>query len=106
MNMSLKRYVFVITSVLILLSTAVLASEPADKARAMMVTADNHSVNVNQASASPIAAGLKGVGLKTATAIVAYRKANGPFETADSLMSVKGVGRRTLVKNEGVIALE
>jgi DNA uptake protein ComE-like DNA-binding protein len=37
---------------------------------------------------------------------VAYRKANGPFETADSLMSVKGVGRRTLVKNEGVIALE
>ena len=106
MNMSLKYYVFVITSVLILLSTAVLASEPADKARAMMVTADNHSVNVNQASASQIAAGLKGVGLKTATAIVAYRKANGPFETADSLMSVKGVGRRTLVKNEGVIALE
>jgi competence protein ComEA len=106
MNMSLKRYVFVITSVLILLSTAVLASEPADKTRAMMVTADNHPVNVNQASASQIAAGLKGVGLKTATAIVAYRKANGPFETADSLMSVKGVGRRTLVKNEGVIALE
>jgi len=106
MNMSLKRYVFVITSVLILLSTAVLASEPADKARAMMVTADNQSVNVNQASASQIAAGLKGVGLKTATAIVAYRKANGPFKTADSLMSVKGVGRRTLVKNEGVIALE
>jgi competence protein ComEA len=106
MNMSLKRYVFVITSVLILLSTAVLASEPADKARAMMLTADNHPVNVNQASASQIAAGLKGVGLKTATAIVAYRKANGPFETADSLMSVKGVGRRTLVKNEGVIALE
>ncbi len=106
MNMSLKRYVFVITSVLILLSTAVLASEPADKTRAMMVTADNHPVNVNQASASQIAAGLKGVGLKTATAIVAYRKANGPFKTADSLMSVKGVGRRTLVKNEGVIALE
>jgi len=106
MNTSLKRYIFIIISVLILLSTAVLASEPADKARAMMVTADNHSDNVNQASAFQIAAALKGVGLKTATAIVAYRKANGPFETADSLMSVKGVGRRTLVKNEGVIALE
>ena len=106
MNMSLKRYVFVITSVLILLSTAVLASEPADKTHAMVVTPDYHSVNVNQASASQIAAALKGVGLKTATAIVAYRKANGPFKTADSLMSVKGVGRRTLVKNEGVIALE
>ena len=106
MNTSLKRYIFIIISVLILLSTAVLASEPADKARAMMVTADNHSDNANQAPAFQIAAALKGVGLKTATAIVAYRKANGPFETADSLMSVKGVGRRTLVKNEGVIALE
>ena len=106
MNMSLKRYVFVITSVLILLSTAVLASEPADKTHAMMVTPDYHPVNVNQASASQIAAALKGVGLKTATAIMAYRKTNGPFKTADSLMSVKGVGRRTLVKNEGVIALE
>lgn len=106
MNMSLKRYVFVITSILILLSTSVMAAEPADKTRAMMVTADYHPVNINQASAPQIAAALKGVGLKTATAIVAYRKANGPFKTADSLMSVKGVGRRTLVKNEGVIALE
>lgn len=106
MNMSLKRYVFVITSIFILLSTSVIAAEPADKTRAMMVTADYHPVNINQASAPQIAAALKGVGLKTATAIVAYRKANGPFKTADSLMSVKGVGRRTLVKNEGVIALE
>ncbi len=106
MNMSLKRYVFVITSTLIFLSTAVLAAEPADKTRALMVNADYHPVNVNQASAPQIAAALKGVGLKTATAIVAYRKANGPFKTADSLMSVKGIGRRTLVKNEGVIALE
>jgi DNA uptake protein ComE-like DNA-binding protein len=37
---------------------------------------------------------------------VAYRRANGPFKTADSLMSVKGVGRQTLLKNTGVISLE
>ena len=71
-----------------------------------MVTADYNPVNINNASAHQIAAALKGVGLKTTRAIVAYRKANSPFKTADSQMSVKGVGRRTLVKNEGVIALE
>lgn len=106
MNMSLKRFVFAVTAVLALLSTAVLAADPVDKSHALMVSADYQPVNINDASAPQIAAALKGVGLKTATAIVAYRKANGPFKTADSLMSVKGIGRRTLVKNEGVIALE
>ena len=71
-----------------------------------MVTADYNPVNINNASAHQIAAALKGVGLKTTRAIVAYRKAHSPLKTAGSLMSVKGVGRRTLVKNEGVIALE
>lgn len=106
MNMSLKLYVFVITSILILLSASVMAAYPTDKTRAMMVTADYPPVNINQASAPQIAVALKGLGIKTATAIVAYRKANGSSKTAYSLMSVKGVGRRTLVKNEGVIALE
>lgn len=106
MKMSLKIFASIITSALILLSTAALAAEPLDKTRSLVVSADYHPINVNDASATEIAAALKGVGLKTATAIVAYRKANGPFKTADSLMSVKGVGRRTLAKNAGVIALE
>ena len=106
MNISLKRFTFTLITVLAFLSTTVLAAEPTDKTRALMVIDDYHPVNINDASAPQIAAALKGVGLKTATAIVAYRKANGPFKTADSLMSVKGIGRRTLVKNEGVIALE
>jgi competence protein ComEA len=46
------------------------------------------------------------VGYKTATAIVAYRKADGPFKAVEDLMAVKGVGARTLAKNERVIALE
>ena len=106
MPMSLKRFVFTINTVFTFLSTAVFAAEPTDNTRALMVTADYNPVNINSASAHQIAAALKGVGLKPTRAIVAYRKANSPFKTADSLMSVKGVGRRTLVKNEGVIALE
>ena len=59
--------------------------------RSLVITADYHLVNVHKASASRIAAGMKGVGLKTATAIVAYRKANGPFNSLDALTAVKGV---------------
>ena len=106
MPMSLKRFVFTINTVFAFLSTAVFAAEPTDNTRALIVTADYNPVNINNASAHQIAAALKGVGLKTTTAIVAYRKAHSPLKTAGSLMSVKGVGRRTLVKNEGVIALE
>ena len=106
MPMSLKRFVFTINTIFAFLSTAVFAAEPTDNTRALMVTADYNPVNINNASAHQIAAALKGVGLKTTRAIVAYRKANSPLKTADSLMSVKGVCRRTLVKNEGVIALE
>ncbi len=63
-------------------------------------------ININTASAVEIAAAMKGVGLKTADAIVTYRKANGPFKTIKSVTKVKGVGDKTLLKNEGVIVLE
>ena len=72
----------------------------------MAVLADTSAININQASAPQTAAGLKGVGMITATAIVTYRDANGPFKTKDALMNVKGVGQRTLSKNDEVIALK
>ena len=106
MQILLKRLFLIITTA-IAISTIVLAvAEPQDEMRSLVVTADYHPVNVNKASVSRIAAGMKGVGLKTATAIVAYRKANGPFNSLDALIAVKGVGPRTLQKNESVIVLE
>ena len=106
MQILLKRLFLIITTA-IAISTIVLAvAEPQDEMRSLVVTADYHPVNVNKASVSRIAAGMKGVGLKTATAIVAYRKANGPFNSLDALAAVKGVGPRTLQKNESVIVLE
>jgi competence protein ComEA len=74
--------------------------------RSLVITADYQPVNVNEATASEIAGALRGVGLKTASAIVAYRKANGPFKTTQSLTAVKGIGNKTLLKNEGVIVFE
>ena len=105
MKISLK-YLFFITSILALLSSALVADESIDESHSMEVPADVSAININQASAPQIAAALKGVGMVTATAIVTYRDVNGPFKTKDALMNVKGVGERTLSKNDEVITLE
>ena len=105
MKMSLK-YIFFIASILALLSSALVADESTDESHSMAVLADTSAININQASVPQIAVGLKGVGMVTATAIVTYRDANGPFKTKDTLIDVKGVCERTLIKNDEVIALE
>ena len=62
-------------------------------------------VNVNKASAEEIAEALKGVGVKKAEAIVAYRKERGAFSSVDELINVKGIGQKTIATNEGDIQL-
>lgn len=63
-------------------------------------------VNVNTADAETIAAELQGVGLSRAQAIVEYRKANGPFKSADDLIAVKGIGEKTLELNRANILVD
>jgi len=62
-------------------------------------------VNVNTADAKTLSESLKGIGQKKAEEIVQYRTNNGPFETISDLMNVKGVGKKTIEKNEGDILL-
>jgi len=62
-------------------------------------------VNINKASAEEIAKSLKGVGHKKALAIVAYRKEIGSFKSVDELMTVKGIGQKTLKNNQQDIKL-
>lgn len=62
-------------------------------------------VNINTADAATIAKELVNVGPKTAEAIVAYRDEHGPFKSVDDLKNVKGVGDKTIEKNEGNILL-
>jgi len=57
------------------------------------------TVNINTADATALAAGLNGIGMAKAQAIVEYRQANGPFKSADQLASVKGIGLATVEKN-------
>ena len=61
--------------------------------------AGGERVNINTADAATLDRVLDGVGPSKAEAIVAHRKANGPFKTADQLAAVKGIGLSTVERN-------
>lgn len=63
-------------------------------------------VNINTADAQTIADSLTGVGLVKAEAIVAHREASGPFQSAEDLLQVKGIGGKILEANRDLIQVE
>lgn len=63
-------------------------------------------VNINTADAASLAHSLDGVGLAKAKAIVAWREANGGFESADQLTDVKGIGASLVERNRDAILLD
>lgn len=65
----------------------------------MAAPAFAEAININKADAKTLATGIKGIGMKKAEAIVAYRKAHGPFKTVDELTMVKGIGAKTVDNN-------
>lgn len=85
----MNRYLVALAG--LLLAPAALASTP---------------VNVNTADASTLAQSLDGVGLAKAKAIVAWRDAHGPFETADQLTEVKGIGASLIDRNRDAIQVD
>lgn len=84
----------------ILLKTLVLSALFATAA-----LAGGERVNINTADAATLDRVLDGIGPSKAEAIVAYRKANGPFKSIDQLVSVKGVGLSTIEKNRDRIVV-
>lgn len=63
-------------------------------------------VNINTANAQSLSKNIKGVGLKKAEAIIAYREKHGAFKTVADLTQVKGIGKKLLEKNEDVLLVE
>ncbi|WP_119688471.1 ComEA family DNA-binding protein [Pseudomonas sp. PGPR81] len=49
---------------------------------------------------------LNGIGKAKAEAIVAYREANGPFESVDELLEIKGIGNALLERNRDKLVVE
>ena len=62
-------------------------------------------VNINTASVEELAA-LKGIGEKTAQAIVEYRDANGPFKSIEDIKNVKGIGDKKFEDLKDSITVE
>ena len=60
--------------------------------------AEPAQVDINTATVEVLAS-LDGVGEAKAQAIVDYLTENGPFQSADDLTAVNGIGERTLEKN-------
>jgi competence protein ComEA len=54
-------------------------------------------INVNTATKEELMM-LPGIGEKTASAIAAYRQANGPFKTIDDMTKIKGISKKKLDK--------
>ncbi len=61
-------------------------------------------ININTADAATIDRVLLNVGPAKAEAIVAYRKANGAYKSAEQLAMVKGIGLKTVEKNRDRIS--
>ena len=57
-------------------------------------------VNINTADAQMLASSIQGIGPAKAQAIVAYRSKNGPFQSVADLAKVKGIGNKTVLKNQ------
>ena len=62
-------------------------------------------VNINTADAATLERVLVNVGASKAEAIVAHRKSNGPFRSAEQLAEVKGIGLRTVERNRDRIVV-
>ena len=69
------------------------------------VGVEPHSINVNLASTAELKM-LPGIGEVKSQAIVDYRALNGPFESTEQLLEVKGIGPLTLEKILELITVE
>ena len=89
------------TSPFIPLNNTVLTSSPA-KTISNPVSA---LVNINTADGETLAAELKGIGVKRAMAILAYRNEHGPFKSIDDLVKIKGISKRIVDQNREKITV-
>lgn len=58
------------------------------------------SININTADVQALSKNIKGIGLKKAQSIIAYRKEHGHFNSIEELTKVKGIGAKTVEKNK------
>ena len=62
-------------------------------------SSDELKVDLNRAGVDELVE-LPGIGEKVAARIVEYREKNGPFESPEEIMNVRGIGEKTFLKLE------
>lgn len=82
-----------------ILSTGVICAEE------QMGAAVAEKININTASAEELGS-LKGIGDKTAQAIIEYRTQNGPFKQVEDIKNVKGIGDAKFEAIKNLISIE
>lgn len=102
----MKKYFLIIASIVTVLSftTNTFAKSPTALKQSSQQS-QSTTVNLNKADAKQIAKILKGIGLKKAKSIVAYRQKNGSFKAVEEIASVKGIGVKTIAQNYKRIVL-
>lgn len=108
MRNPVSRLMHLVLLVASLTSVSLAYAEPAEKARWKTVdeaAAQVLTVDINTADAEEISEVLVGIGESKARAIIAFRNQNGPFNTVQDLLQVKGIGEATLNKNQERIRL-
>jgi len=106
MKTQIRLFVLLLAGLVALTGNLAMADEMMDKSSVKAMLLEPMAVNINTASAEDMAQSLKGIGVKTAQAIVAYRDSEGLFESPESIMQVKGIGDLTYEANKDAIMVE
>jgi competence protein ComEA len=99
----IKLSIVVVSAILSLSSIAAYA-EQSHSQKNRIEAVKEQSISINTANVETLML-LKGIGKKTAQAIIDYRSANGDFKSVDELLNVKGVGAKVLSKIERFVTL-
>ena len=106
MKLQTKLFILLLTGLLSVVGNLALADEAIDTALSKAMLLEPMTVNINTASAEEMTESLKGIGLKTAEAIVTFRNNEGLFTSPEAIMVVKGIGDFTFEVNKDVIMVE
>lgn len=106
MKIQTRLFILLLTGLLSVVGNLALADEAVDTALSKAMLLEPLAVNINTASAEEMAESLKGIGIKTAEAIVTFRNNEGLFTSPEAIMAVKGIGDFTFEVNKDIIMVE
>lgn len=96
-----KRVVKIVGMVLLMsglgLCNHLVAATHHTKSATVKITKQTSIVDINSAGVSALSS-LKGIGVKRAKAIIAYREAHGDFHSINDLSKVKGISKSAIEK--------